>query len=419
MKYYDIIESASAGATGAGSVAPVNFPMGTQKRNPSIYNDSKVGNLLTGKKAKGKYANSIDARKQTKVTESKEQIDEIAPAIAAIGSGLLTAARFIGPRAIEAAKWIWKNPVKSTVAGVTVDATVNNGQVTKDLANAAAEGLIDTIPEVAETAGNTVIEVTKGLGSVIWEMAQRYPWAAAAITAFFAGTAAWKVYVARQEHLDKKEQQALIRLQAQTLDELRAELRKSNQLRVAPDTIAEEEVKEQEILVIPGTRKDRKSGFITHAEDRRDHEVEMARTDLYSIAKNAQALYKLIKDRTEDEGLMGWQQSYITLASDYLNSVRESVEHDVKMSEASEYGQGEDDRINSRNKLDKQPKGKPSSSYPGGTLTGTSLAEDAEFIKWSKTQPEAKFLTSENLPKYYTKLVVRYEKDTGNKMPKV
>jgi hypothetical protein len=38
-------------------------------------------------------------------------------------------------------------------------------------------------------------------------------------------------------------------------------------------------------------------------------------------------IYKMIQNRTEDEGLMGWQQSYITLAADYLNSVADSLEH--------------------------------------------------------------------------------------------
>jgi len=205
MKFSEITESASAGATGAGSVASVSAPLSTQTR--------KGGNLLSGKKTKKKYANSVDARKQMNVSESR---------------------------------------------------------------------------------------------------------------------------------------------------------------------IAEEEVSEQEILVMPGMRKHKDNSFISRADDRRDHEVEMARTDLYALAKNAQTLYKLIKDRTEDEGLMGWQQSYITLASDYINSVKESIEHDVRMQEASEYGQGEDDRINTGNILDKKPKGPNRVGIQGGEITGTSLAEGEE-----------------------------------------
>ena len=52
MKFKDIIESASSGSTGAGNVATVASPMGTQSR--SIYGGKQTGNLLTGKKVKGK-----------------------------------------------------------------------------------------------------------------------------------------------------------------------------------------------------------------------------------------------------------------------------------------------------------------------------------------------------------------------------
>jgi hypothetical protein len=124
-------------------------------------------------------------------------------------------------------------------------------------------------------------------------------------------------------------------------------------------------------------RKRKDTSLISHAEDRRDHEVKMARSDLYAIAKNAKVLFELLKDRSEDEGLMGWQQSYITLANDYLNSVKESIEYQVMMHEASEYGQGEDDRINTGNILDKKPKGPNRVGIQGGEITGTSLAERA------------------------------------------
>ena len=70
MKFNEITENASSGSTGAGSIASVSSPMSTQSRNPSIYNGKKAGNLLTGKKSKGKYANSVEARKQMKLKEA-------------------------------------------------------------------------------------------------------------------------------------------------------------------------------------------------------------------------------------------------------------------------------------------------------------------------------------------------------------
>ena len=217
MKFNEITENASAGATGAGSVSSVASPMGTQSRNPSIYGDKKAGNLLTGKRSKGKYANSVDARKQTKkVNEAK---------------------------------------------------------------------------------------------------------------------------------------------------------------------VEEAEVSEAEVLVVKGAKpRDRKSGFVKHGESRVDHEVKMAKADLFATAKNAQEIMMYLKDRSEEEGIKGWMQSYITLANDYLNSVKESIQYEMQMHEdqVAAYGNGEDDRINTRNKLDKEPYGGPSSSYPGGTLTGTNLAEDGD-----------------------------------------
>ena len=97
--------------------------------------------------------------------------------------------------------------------------------------------------------------------------------------------------------------------------------------------LREEEIIEADLILMPGQLKGKDKSFIPHDKDRRDHEVEMARSDLYAAAKDAMRIYKLLKNRTEDEGLMGWQQSYITLAADYLNSVADSLEHDAKVAE--------------------------------------------------------------------------------------
>jgi hypothetical protein len=70
----------------------------------------------------------------------------------------------------------------------------------------------------------------------------------------------------------------------------------------------------------------KKSGFVPHGQSRVDHEVEMARSDLFSAAKNAQQVYTMIRDLSEDEGLEGWVQEKIIKANDYLNTVREYLE---------------------------------------------------------------------------------------------
>ena len=62
----------------------------------------------------------------------------------------------------------------------------------------------------------------------------------------------------------------------------------------------------------------------------RDHEVQMARSDLYKIAKYAIKLHEMMKSISEAEGLQGWQQAKITKAADYLGSVYHALDYDPK-----------------------------------------------------------------------------------------
>jgi len=52
-----------------------------------------------------------------------------------------------------------------------------------------------------------------------------------------------------------------------------------------------------------------------------DHEVQMARAELYKIAEYAIKLHNLLKNVSEAEGLEGWVQSKITKCADYIGSV--------------------------------------------------------------------------------------------------
>jgi flagellar hook-basal body complex protein FliE len=109
--------------------------------------------------------------------------------------------------------------------------------------------------------------------------------------------------------------------------------KKDTEEKVKAHTVKEDEIVEQDLILVPGQIKGKDKSFIPHEKDRRDHEVEMARSELFAAAKDAQRIYAMLKNRTEDEGLMGWQQSYITLAADYLNSVADSLEHQAHMNE--------------------------------------------------------------------------------------
>lgn len=60
----------------------------------------------------------------------------------------------------------------------------------------------------------------------------------------------------------------------------------------------------------------------------RDHEVQMARAQLYHLAQDAIRLHKLLKGISEEEGIEGWMQSKITLAADYIKSTADYLEYD-------------------------------------------------------------------------------------------
>ena len=104
------------------------------------------------------------------------------------------------------------------------------------------------------------------------------------------------------------------------------EMRKSMQDARKEQKVNEAELSEQDLIVIPGQGRKLKTGFVPHGKSRIDHEVEMARSDLFSAAQNAQKVYSMIKDMSEEEGLEGWVQEKIIKANDYLNTIREYLE---------------------------------------------------------------------------------------------
>ena len=60
-----------------------------------------------------------------------------------------------------------------------------------------------------------------------------------------------------------------------------------------------------------------------------DHEVQMAREELYHAAEYALRLHKLLRNVDEAQGLDGWVSSKITLANDYLKTVLEYMEYEL------------------------------------------------------------------------------------------
>ena len=90
--------------------------------------------------------------------------------------------------------------------------------------------------------------------------------------------------------------------------------------------IEEAHLEEDDLIIVPGQGRSRKTGLIKHGESRLDHEVEMAKSDLFSAAKNAKKVYEMIQNVSEEEGLEGWVQEKIIKANDYLNTIREYLE---------------------------------------------------------------------------------------------
>ena len=60
-----------------------------------------------------------------------------------------------------------------------------------------------------------------------------------------------------------------------------------------------------------------------------DHEVQMARSDLYKAAKYSIKLHDILKNVSEEQGLEGWVAAKITKAADYLSSVKHYMEYEM------------------------------------------------------------------------------------------
>ena len=101
-----------------------------------------------------------------------------------------------------------------------------------------------------------------------------------------------------------------------------------------------------------------------------DHEVQMARADLYKIAKYAIKLHEMLKGISEQEGLMGWQQAKITKASDYLSSVFHNLDYKMKFEDQNtpEVTTESDYKANLSTKLKEKAESKAQQRAAGAAL---------------------------------------------------
>ena len=83
--------------------------------------------------------------------------------------------------------------------------------------------------------------------------------------------------------------------------------------------------------------KDIKEGLADLAHKvEQDHEIQLARGELYKAAKYSIKLHDLMKSMSEAEGLDGWVSAKITKASDYLGTVYHHLDYQTKFDEVSE-----------------------------------------------------------------------------------
>jgi len=61
-----------------------------------------------------------------------------------------------------------------------------------------------------------------------------------------------------------------------------------------------------------------------------DHEVQMARGELYRTARHAIMLHKMLQSLPEQNGLEGWVQSKITKAADYIETVWHYLSYEMR-----------------------------------------------------------------------------------------
>jgi arginine deiminase len=82
--------------------------------------------------------------------------------------------------------------------------------------------------------------------------------------------------------------------------------------------VDEAKLDEDDIIIVPGQKIKRKTGFVQHGQSRVDHEVEMARSDVLATMKNAKAIYelhgiKVHETPTYEIGKMGGSLACMTL----------------------------------------------------------------------------------------------------------
>jgi hypothetical protein len=82
--------------------------------------------------------------------------------------------------------------------------------------------------------------------------------------------------------------------------------------------------------VLAKTKIEENCGCTVSMKPELDHEVQMARSELYRAANSAMELHKMLKQVSERQGIEGWVAAKITKAADYLESVYHYLDYEMR-----------------------------------------------------------------------------------------
>jgi len=121
-----------------------------------------------------------------------------------------------------------------------------------------------------------------------------------------------------------------------------------------------------------------------------DHEVQMARAELYKIAKYAIKMHDMLKGVEEREGLEGWVQSKITKAADYMGSVYHHMDYEQKFDEVQEAKKAKPDFLDVDKDGDKKEPMKKAIKDKKSKQTDEQYVHERGSKKKKKTNEEAR-----------------------------
>lgn len=318
MKINQII---SEMATVAGSVATVSKPMGETQKRPKVAGLEPAEKVMSGKaKKKGPYANSLSESLVKQLVNDLENLSESEfkrkyGSNKSLVEADLTRRGFLGTLG------------KAATAGAALAAGGKALGQEKRSVNISVEEADNQIKALRNQA-------YKDLASMMWSV---WPY----ILDKKFGNITPQDDIPNAEEIGKIISNRIGR----TLEEYAGEYRKKvhmikvnagitdpntlHKTSAMLESLTEDDLSEQDLIIVPGQKMKRKTGFIPNGQSRVDHEVEMARSDVLATMKNAKSLYQLLKHRSEEEGIEGWVQEKLIKANDYLNAVKEY--YDEKM----------------------------------------------------------------------------------------